>query len=198
MKKFLSTFLAAIALTVIAHAQEVKKSKNCGCSFSSINQAGLLEGSTGTAFQVQTVNGMRFKNNWFAGVGIGYDRYRIRSIPLFLDLRWTLFNRPNTPFVYGDIGYNFDWPEDRDKTNWWSSDFSGGVYYDAGVGYRIGLGKKHGIVFSGGFSFKKLTEKRSTRIWCDFPPFCSGDPDVSTETYDFKLSRISLKAGIQL
>ncbi len=196
MKKIFSSFFALMVLCNVVLAQE-KKSKDCGCSFSSINQVGLLEGSTGTSFQFQTINGMRF-NQWFAGVGIGYDRYRIRSIPLFLDLRWSLFNRPNTPFVYADAGYNFDWPEDRDKDNWWNSDFSGGAYYDAGIGYRIGLGKKQGIVFSGGFSFKKIKEKRTTSIWCDFPPFCGGSGQESTDVYDFKLRRISIKAGIQL
>ena len=160
------------------------------------NQVGLLEGSTGTSFQFQTINGMRF-NQWFAGVGIGYDRYRIRSVPLFLDLRWSLFKKPNTPFVYADAGYNFDWPEDRDKDDWLKSDFSGGMYYDAGIGYRIGIGKKQGVVFSGGFSFKKITEKRETRIWCDFPPFCGGS-ESTVDRYDFKLRRISIKAGIQL
>ena len=145
MRKLFSTFLAAIVLTLVVHAQETKKPKDCGCSFSSTTQVGMLEGSSGTSFQFQTINGARYRN-WFAGIGIGYDRYRLRSVPLFLDLRWSLFSRPNTPFVYGDVGYNFDWPEDRDKENWYTSDFSGGVYYDAGIGYRLGIGKKQGIV----------------------------------------------------
>ena len=186
-----------MALPLATHAQETKKSTNCGCSFSSINQIGLLEGSVGNSFQFQTINGMRSRH-WFAGVGIGYDRYRIRSVPLFLDLRYSLFNKPSTPFIYGDIGYNFDWPEDRDKGNWYTSDYSGGLYYDAGLGYRVGINKKQGIVFSGGFSFKKMTEKRYTQFFCDFPPFCGGGTAADPDYYEFKLTRFSLKAGIQL
>ena len=193
MRKLLLMFLAAIALSLTVHAQETKKPKDCGCSFSSTNQIGLLEGSTGTSFQFQTINGARYKN-WFAGIGIGYDRYRVRSVPLFLDLRWTLFSRPNTPFVYGDVGYNFAWPEDRDTDNWWESEFRGGVYYDAGIGYRLGIGKTQGIVFSGGFSMKRIREERLTTI-CGFAG-CT--PNNEVELYDFKLRRISLKVGIQL
>ena len=44
---------------------------------------------------------------------------------------------------------------------------------------------------------KKITEKRETRIWCDFPPFCGGS-ESTVDRYDFKLRRISIKAGIQL
>lgn len=193
-KRILVAWIISAALPLMLHAQN-KKRDNCGCSFSSINQLGMLEGGTGTAFQFQTVNGLRY-NKFFAGIGIGYDRYRLRSVPVFLDLRMDFFRRANTPFVYGDIGWNEPWPEDRDKSEWLESDFKGGVYYDAGLGYRWGFGKKHGVVFSGGFSFKHLREDRTVRTWCDFPPFCTSS--TSTERYDFKLRRFSIKAGIQL
>ena len=163
-------------------------------SFHSITQAGAIIGEKDDFdLSLQVINGVSFKN-WFAGIGIGYDRYRLRYVPLFLDLRWSLFSRPNTPFVYGDVGYNFDWPEDRDKENWYTSDFSGGVYYDAGIGYRLGIGKKQGIVFSGGFSMKRIREERFTTI-CGF---AGCNPSTEAEIYDFKLRRISIKVGIQL
>ena len=111
-----SFFFIATLITDLELEYDDPFAKDCGCSFSSTTQVGMLEGSSGTSFQFQTINGARYRN-WFAGIGIGYDRYRLRSVPLFLDLRWSLFSRPNTPFVYGDVGYNFDWPEDRDKEN---------------------------------------------------------------------------------
>lgn len=198
-KRLLIALLAGMMVPVMLSAQgAAKKTSDCGCSFSSINQAGMLEGSTGTAFQFQTINGMRLFNNWFAGIGVGYDRYRFRSIPLFFDLRRYLFSKPNTPFIYGDIGLNFPWPEDRDKSEWWNSNFDGGLFYDAGIGYRLGIGKKQGIIFSGGFSFKKMRERRYNITICDFPPFCTTETDRDPDTYNFKLRRFSLKAGIQL
>src|SRR3712207_6342004 len=90
------------------HAQQpaAKKDNGCGCSFSSIIQLGLLEGSQGSAFHAQVVNGLRW-NTWFAGVGVGLDRYRMRSAPLFFDLRKELSREANAPFLYADIGWNF-------------------------------------------------------------------------------------------
>ncbi|HVY74956.1 MAG TPA: hypothetical protein VG890_09015, partial [Puia sp.] len=69
--------------------------------FHSINQVGLLEGESGSSWQLQTVNGMSYKS-WFAGIGVGLDYYRLRGIPLFLDLRKTFGHSRNKPFVYAD------------------------------------------------------------------------------------------------
>ncbi|HYF30677.1 MAG TPA: hypothetical protein VD993_06135 [Chitinophagaceae bacterium] len=197
MSKLLKVLIAAIAFPAMLEAQEpAKKANGCGCNFSSINQAGFLEGQSPMAFQLQTINGFKYKN-WFAGIGLGLDRYRIRSVPLFFDLRWNLFNNPNTPFVYGDIGGHFPWVMDKDKSEWMTSNFKGGLYYDAGFGYRLGIGKNRGIVFSGGFSLKKMRETRYPRIWCE-APFCTQPAAVDPEVFNFKLRRFSFKAGIQL
>ena len=40
--------------------------------FHSINNVGLLEGQTGSAFQLQSINGMQYQS-WFAGIGLGLD-----------------------------------------------------------------------------------------------------------------------------
>ena len=68
-------------------------------TFQSNMQFGLLEGQRGSAFQLQTVNGLQF-NTWFAGLGAGLDYYHTRSIPLFLNLRKSFFSGEKTPFIF--------------------------------------------------------------------------------------------------
>ncbi|MFI5151955.1 MAG: hypothetical protein ACHQET_01395 [Chitinophagales bacterium] len=66
--------------------------------FHSYNQIGLLEAETGSAFQIQSVNGMQYKS-WFGGIGVGLDYYRFRSIPFFLDLRKSFQSDGNGLFL---------------------------------------------------------------------------------------------------
>jgi hypothetical protein len=195
MKKRFSNFLLAlIGIPFLLQAQQPAKKSNCGCSFSSINQFGLLEGSSRTSYQLQTINGLRYRG-WFAGVGVGLDRYRFTTVPLFVDIRRELFRKPSTPFLYGDIGIHLPWVRDKEQA-WWGSqhsDYNRGLYYDVGAGYSLGIGKKRSLLFSGGISLKKIRETRNYEVVCiTFP--C---PEQS-EQYNFSLKRFSLKAGIQL
>lgn len=192
MKKI---FLLIISLSAFfANAQVAKKKDNgCGCSFSSILQAGLLEGSAGSAFQVQSINGLRYRN-FFTGIGIGLDRYRFRSVPIFADLRVDLFRKPNTAFIYTDIGVNVPWVV-KGNENWrTNNNYDRGIYYDAGAGYKLNVGKSRGLIFSAGYSLKKMRETRYLFSICDFGP-C---PELEGERFDFTLKRFSVKAGLQL
>ena len=179
--------------TVTLKAQQSKKgiTQNCNCAFSSINQLGLMVGELNEAFQIQTINGFRYKS-WVAGVGIGLDEYRFRSVPFFLNLRKELWIKPNTPFLYNDIGLNFPWVKNNQKVYFASGDFKKGFYYDAGLGYKITL-RKQALIFSAGFSLKQLKEIRPSYS-CPFGAPCSQEEDV----YKYSLKRVSLKLGIQL
>src|SRR5262245_27408802 len=104
---FFSIFVSCTLFAQQAKENRAAK-KNCGCSFNSLAQLGILEGEAGTAFQLQTINGIQFKT-WSAGIGVGLDYYKYRSIPLFLDLRKYILNKPRTPFLYADGGIHFAW-----------------------------------------------------------------------------------------
>ena len=67
--------------------------------FHSINMAGIIKGEKSSYIQLQTINGVAF-NKWFAGAGMGLDYYTFRTIPLFLDVRRTITNKQNAPFLY--------------------------------------------------------------------------------------------------
>src|SRR5450432_2856838 len=86
--------------------------------FHSVNSVGLLEGQTGSSFQLQTINGAQYRS-WFAGIGLGLDFYRYRTIPLFLDIRRQFGRSTNKLIVYADMGINFFWLTDNEKRLTW-------------------------------------------------------------------------------
>src|SRR3982074_1671663 len=103
-------------------------------TFKSWNYVGLLEGETGSAFQLQTINGLQVRG-WFAGIGTGLDYYRYRSIPLFFSLNKKIGNRNRAFFISMDEGVNFAWYKD----DFSSSKFLPSLYLAPGLGYSIGL-----------------------------------------------------------
>jgi len=193
LTKILSiVILVSFSGAALSQQSPANKKKNCGCSFSSINQLGLLAGEKNEAFQVQTINGLQYRT-WMVGAGVGIDGYRFRSIPLFLHLRKEFSLKSNAIFIYNDIGMNYPWLKTEQKSVWGpTEDYDHGIYYDGGIGYKILL-KKHAVVFGGGFSLKEFSEKRLS----GFCPFVGPCYEQSDE-YFYSLKRITLKLGVQL
>ena len=157
--------------------------------FHSINNVGLLEGQTGSAFQLQSINGMQYKS-WYAGIGLGLDFYRYRTIPLFLDIRKEFGSGSNKFFAYADGGVNFVWLTDNEKTAYVTDDhFNTGFYTDLGLGYKIGVGRTNHLLLSIGYSLKKLKETYQTYSY--LPP----DNALQKQYVDYSLNRLSLKIG---
>jgi hypothetical protein len=175
----------------IASAQQNKPAGQW--SFHSLNNVGLLEGQTGSSFQIQTINGAQYKS-WFGGIGLGLDFYRYRTIPLFFDIRKEFGRSSNKLFVYTDMGINFCWLTDNEKINYYQNDqFNNGLYADFGLGYKIGLGKKDHdhLLLSLGYSFKKLKETYDAPEYF-YPP--SPGP-ISKDQINYSLNRLSIKIG---
>jgi hypothetical protein len=159
--------------------------------FHSINNVGLLEGQTGSAFQLQSVNGAQYKS-WFGGIGLGLDFYRYRTIPLFIDLRREFGGSSNKLIIYADLGVNFCWLTDVEKTSYLPNDkFNKGLYADMGLGYKIGLGKTNNLLLSIGYSLKKLKEtydeENNFYLPTEYPP--------EREQINYSLNRLSIKIG---
>ena len=149
-------FSMLVLSAAICSAQQ--KSPSCPWQFHSINNIGLLEGQTGSSFQLQTINGAQYRS-WFAGVGLGLDFYRYRTIPLFLDLRKEFGKSSNKLFLFTDVGTNFSWVTDNEKTSYEQNDkFGGGFYFEGGLGYKISVSKNNSLLLSLGYSYKKLFE----------------------------------------
>jgi hypothetical protein len=167
--------------------------------FHSINNVGFLEGQTGSAFQLQTINGIQNKS-WFGGVGLGLDYYRFRTVPLFFDLRKELGKSANKLFLYSDLGVNFSRVTDKEKTNYVVDDkFGNGLFVEAGLGYKAVIGKNHGLLISVGYSYKKLRETYNS-IQYYYPGIFRINPEQNINNQNqinYGLSRLSIKMGWQ-
>ena len=160
-------------------------------AYHAIGSIGLLDGEKSTSLQLQLVNGISYKN-WYAGIGTGLDYYAVRSIPLTGYIERTFSNRLPI-FAYGSAGIHFVWPRDYDaefRADY--SEYNRGLYYDAGIGYRFALAKKGSIRMSVGFS-----EKQYRETWEQ--PYIWGPPGQNPykEVYDYRLKRLSIRAGFQ-
>lgn len=198
MKKQFYLLAVLICWATISKSQEVpgaveSTKKGCSCSFSSLYNIGFMEGENGSSLQLQTVQGIRY-GKWFAGIGAGLDYYQLRTIPVFLDIRREFFNKKNAPFIYADAGYHFAWARDQDKGGWTKISYDGGLFYDVGLGYRIGSSnKQNGFLISAGYSFKYLREAHASPVCINWN--CQ---DETNEWFRYKLNRLSLKIGMKL
>lgn len=183
IKKYLITLLLFTAVYAETAAQQKPK-------FSSQNYIGILEGEASTSFQLQTINGFRYKT-WFAGVGTGLDYYYQRSIPLFLSISKFLPSA-KTPFYFnGDAGINFPWSKNDIYFFQYRGDFSPSLYWAGGVGYKFSFKKgNQGILLNLGYSYKHIIQETENIYPCLIAP-CP----VFKERYDYRLKRLSLKAG---
>ena len=182
--------MAAALLVLIVNIKAQGKAK---LKFSSINQLGLLIGSSDHAFQIQTINGLSYQT-WFAGVGLGLDGYRERSIPLFADFRKAVFQKQESPFIYMDLGASLPWRKEE-KAEWQTSTWRSGWFYEAGIGYTFPVKGSLVLNVTGGYSLKALHETRTaTGVIIDFPPY---DRESPKEYYDYTYRRFSLKLGLR-
>lgn len=185
-KLFIILFLFSLHGSLMA--QQGKKK----LAFRSINQLGILYGESGQEPLVQTINGVSYKT-WFAGIGAGLDFYRLRSVPLFLDVRKEFpvaALQPLVPFVYGDGGMHFAWPRTGDHTSNYESKFNNGAWFDAGLGCKVATKSRQTILLSAGYTYKRVEER--------ITPVFSGRDQVSgleTVGFNYNLNRIAVKFG---
>jgi hypothetical protein len=155
--------------------------------------AGLLTGESDTKPFFQLSGGLRY-NRFFTGIGAGYDTYEFNSIPVFADWRVNL-GKKQMVFLYGNAGYNFPGQySSEDEFSKTSDRLRGGIYFDAGIGYRIPLGNLHRLALSAGFSRKDITQRKVFVTPCLVPP-CP--EDIHNYKYNFNrlLARLSWEIG---
>ncbi len=195
MKKYMVVFAILAGCFLSAGGQTKKKAANQN-KFTSMLQMGILEGQSDKSFaQFQLVNGIQ-RNAWFYGLGLGIDYYASkRSVPVFIDIRRDLKKGRRTPFVYVDGGYNFSWLRDKEKINFWGGDYKqeGGMYYEAGLGYKFILKNKMSIGFSGGYSLKQQRETGTRFFFNDFPVFPQPSTNFQPDRYEYTFRRICFK-----
>jgi hypothetical protein len=180
-------FLIVIFLfiTTLLQAQEKK------ASFEGSVQAGLLEGQQGSALHFGAAGGARI-HTWSTTLGTGLDFYGVRSIPLYLTVQKNIFNRQQTPFVYAGGGYHFPWVPTNYKDSWGEYKTTGGLYYNAGIGYQLQALKKAALFFTAGFSFKQFSEETRATYMC-----LNGPCPEYYEKTEFGLKRLSVTTGLR-
>ena len=190
LKIFIIAFCLIMQSAKVAAQKPIIK-KNI--RFHSINQVGLLAGSSGAALQLQTINGIKTKS-WFTGLGVGVDYYYLRTLPVFIDARRNIFNKPKTPFIYADGGYNIPWKNDGRINFRWDGVIKteGGFYGELGIGYKTPVLKKLHLLFSAGYSYKHLSQTINAMPWLSiWPP-----PPEAYQKYEYSLRRVAIKAGL--
>lgn len=185
MKRYwIFCYLFAAIISFSAAAQNGKY------KFHSINSGGIVIGESKTTSIFQTINGIEFLR-WYSGIGVGFDNYNYKTLPLFFDAR-RYFGKKNKGFIYTNLGY--DLPLKNVPGNeimyYDSYHFKGGVYTDIGIGYKTKFIKGTSLLFSLGHSYKEL----QTRI--GIMPACI-ECQSSSYKYDFGYGRIILKTGVE-
>ena len=178
-------FLLVVFNASITNAQNKK------VIFHSINSFGFIIGEKSDDLQIQSVNGVAYKN-FFSGIGFGKDDYSYDSYPLFLDQR-IYFGKRNNGFAYGNVGYNLTAKNKPGKEVYYynSYHFSNGVYTDFGFGHKMKLAKKTFFILSAGFSYKDINYKIGVINPC-LTAFCT----VDYSNYKYGNGRVVLKAGV--
>jgi hypothetical protein len=165
--------------------------------FSSQNYAGLLEGESGSQFQLETINGVKYKS-WFAGLGTGIDWYYKRSFPVFLSINESFSQRRNRNFfIAANGGVNFPW-EKSGYTNEWGYTVKKaipGIYWESGFGYRIGMRKTNdALIIQFGYSYKYVGEKIQNNYIIPSSYFAPSQ-EYPNDRFNYHLKRLSLKFG---
>ena len=185
----LQVLLLIVSGAISQHTKQGKQK----ISFSTVNQAGLISGSSGESAIIQTINGIK-KDKWSTGIGVGLDYYTERGIPLFLDVRRDLTGKKNTPFIYGDGGAYFQWLNQGQKGQRNIIDNYPGLYYDFGAGWKLSGKNERSFIVSAGYTSKQVREKVMSTRWMPMPVNTPRDP----EYYKYNYRRIVIKVGFQL
>lgn len=185
MKRIVLILFSGLFFLHSAVAQKMKP------RFSSTTSIGFVAGQSSPDLILETVNGIKL-SDWFAGVGIGVDHYRYKTLPLFMDGRW-FFGDDKNGFIYGDIGYNFPMKDKPGKEIYYydSYHFTGGIYTNIGLGFQVPLYQKSAMSFSLGYSYKKT----GTKIGVNICPL-AGPCYVDYSQYDYGFGRVMVKAGV--
>ena len=178
-------FFFIMAFALLSMCAPAQKKVN----FSSQNYVGLLEGEHGSSLQLQTINGVKF-NRWFVGLGAGIDWYFRRSVPIFTSVTADFLKKEKRSFYFAaNVGINLPW-QTNDYPNEWGyveTKSSAGLYWSAGVGYKVGIGKGNdALLMQLAYDYKHVSEKAG------HPYIAEQDPN---DRLDYYLRRLSAKIG---
>lgn len=154
--------------------------------------AGAMFGSNNTKINAQTIHGVK-SAKWFAGIGGSIDDYFLQSFPVFIDLRRSLFNKPNTPFAYVEGGINIS--KKGEQNGYQKTENKVGAFYEGGIGYKVGISPQLNCNLSAGYSFKGYTAEKYIKNYNPINPKVNEWENRKTEKY--RLNRFVLRLGLE-
>lgn len=191
MKKLCLIIIGTIIITSI-EAQQVKQKGELSVS----PQAALLNGDNHVNGQILLSAGYEL-NGWFLGAGSGFDYYKYRTVPAFVEIK-KYFGKGNRQlFIYANGGTDIAWPTEKQmdlhRNNWWgfNSDnkFKNGMYTDFGFGYTLFKSQHRGFFTAIGYSTKTMSETYNEMVW-------NGATSViAKRTLQYSMNRILLRVG---
>lgn len=164
-----------------------------------IPEVGLLNGDNLVSAQVKLTGGIQ-KKAWMFGLGTGIDYYKIRTVPVFADVRYTFGKKANW-FSYANLGADIVWALETQYAQHFvmgvfnKDKFNSGVYADLGVGYAFQGEKKQGLLISIGYSVKTLGSSYQEAVYKEFPPY---GIEYRDKKLDYTLNRLVLRLGVRL
>lgn len=163
----------------------------------SIATAGIAAGESGASPVIQLSGGMTYRR-FFTGIGFGYDGYGYNSFPLFTNWNMDIGKR-RLVFVYAMPGYNIPGKFTKEVSSFRTviEKQVGGLYMDAGIGYRVPIGIFQRLSFSAGYSRKSIRhEKIYTTICGELGPCTeSGEKYRYRYHYGRLTTRLSWEIG---
>lgn len=132
--------------------------------FSSYTEMGALAANNNSdvnvntsAFSFQTVNGYKFNQWLFTGVGLGVDLYAAETfIPVFGSLRGDLFKTGSViPYYFIDAGYGINITGNADPM----VENAGGFLFASGIGIKVPFQNSTAFLLSAGFRVQNSSVK---------------------------------------
>ncbi len=162
-------------------------------------EVGLLNGDHSTSAQVKLTGGIQ-KSGWMFGLGAAIDYYKIRTVPVFADMRYS-FGKNANYFSYANLGTDLVWPTETQYSQRLimgiitKNKFNNGIYADVGLGYAFKEEKKQGLVISIGYSVKTLHSSYQETVYKEFPPY---GIEYRDRKLDYTLNRLVLRLGVRI
>jgi hypothetical protein len=165
-------------------------------------QAGLLNGDQSVSAQVHLSGGIQRKA-WMFGLGTAIDYYKVRTVPVFADVRYA-FGKKNNYFAYADIGVNIAWATESQYENHYligfasspsRNTFNNGLYTDVGIGYAFRGDRKGGCIISIGYSSKTMGSSYTEALYTQFPPY---KIEYYERKNNYTFNRLVLRLGVRL
>ncbi|HOZ51385.1 MAG TPA: hypothetical protein PLU17_05980 [Chitinophagaceae bacterium] len=190
--------LLLVCLNIISNANAQIKSSDREIDgkkirFSTIQQVGVIGNGEEVHPAFQVVFGAQYKR-YFLGVGAAIDPYFANSFPLFLDGRFTFYEKRFSAYVYGDLGINKMLHSNARFPREWSNGqpafkLHTGLYHDYGIGMKTKLAGNLYYNFSIGMSFKETKYSYTNYTWPSQQPY--------DELYRNVASRFAIRMGLQ-